>query len=131
MKLNILLFLPNEFNIETIPIIENFYQFVSIKEKDIIEGAKSKSYYEFVSEIQRETKAVSWLSIGDVNWSEYLHEFPFEYRKRWIHRKNFDNWNINEINFCYFISSYGHSSDNDNPLVSVITTTFNSGKEDQ
>jgi glycosyltransferase involved in cell wall biosynthesis len=128
MKLNILLFVPNHFDIQQIPQLD-YYQFYVIKENDIIEGSKDQSYYSYVSLIQRETKSVSWLSIGDVNWAKYLIEFPFEYRKKWIHRDNFEGWNGNEINFCYFISSFGHRSDKENPLISVFTTTFHSGEK--
>lgn len=129
MKLNILLFLPNDFEIERVPKIDNYYQFHIIRENDILEGAKNQSYYEYVSSVQRETKAVSWISVGNVHWSKYLIDFPFEIRKKWIHKNDFDVWNVNEINFCYFISSYGHSGDKDNPLISVFTTTFHSGEK--
>jgi glycosyltransferase involved in cell wall biosynthesis len=127
MKLNILLFLPNDFDIQQVPSFNNYYQFHMIRENDILEGSKDQSYYSYVSLIQRQTKAVSWLSIGNVNWSRYLLDFPFEYRKKWLHRDNFDGWSENEINFCYFISSYAHQKENENPLISVFTTTFHSG----
>ena len=126
MKLNILLFIPDDFDCSTIPVIEQYYQFVTVKEKDI---STSTSSYEYVSKIQRDTKAVAWLSIGNINWSKYLLDFSFERRKKWIHRENFDGWRYNELNFCYFISIYGHSSDDSNPLISVFTTTFDSGEK--
>jgi glycosyltransferase involved in cell wall biosynthesis len=128
MKLNILLFLPNNFDIQQIPQLD-YYEFYVIKENDIIEGSKDQSYYSYVSSIQRETKSVSWISIGDVNWARYLLDFPFEYRKKWIHRGDFEGWNGNEVNFCYFISSFGHRNDKENPLISVFTTTFHSGEK--
>jgi len=128
MKPNILLFLPNDFDVQQIPQLD-YYQFYIVKEKDIIEGSKDQTYYSYVSSIQRETKSVSWVSIGDVNWAIYLLDFPFEYRKKWIHRGNFEGWNGNEINFCYFISSFGHRNDKANPLISVFTTTFHSGEK--
>jgi glycosyltransferase involved in cell wall biosynthesis len=128
MKPNILLFLPNDFDVQQIPQLD-YYQFYIVKEKDIIEGSKDQTYYSYVSSIQRETKSVSWVSIGDVSWARYLLDFPFEYRKKWIHRGNFEGWNGNEINFCYFISSFGHRNDKANPLISVFTTTFHSGEK--
>lgn len=129
MKLNILLFLPNDFDIQKVPSFDNYYQFYIIRENDIIDGSKDDSYYSYVSSVQRDTKAVSWVSIGNVNWSKYLLDFPFEYRKKWIHRINFDGWNVNEINFCYFISNYHHQKEKENPLISVFTTTFHSGEK--
>lgn len=144
MKLNVLLFIPDHFDITKIPQLDNYYQFVVMTEYSIIQGAKgfrtnsygemvmsqpSQTYYEYISTIQRDTKAVSWISIGNVQWSKYLIDFPFEYRKKWIHRENFENWNINEINFCYFISNYKHSGEKENPLISVFTTTFHSGEK--
>lgn len=131
MKLNILLFLPNDFDQQKVPHIDNFYQFYIIRENDIVQAINTQSCtsYEYMSSVQRETKATCWLSIGNVDWTKYLIDFPFEYRKRWVHRNDFEGWHINEISFCYFISSYGHSKDNDNPLISVFTTTFHSGEK--
>ena len=124
MKLNVLLFLPNDFLSSDVPHPENFYQFHIIREKDLIE---SSSPYAYVSEILRDTKAVCWLTIGQVDWAKYLGTFPFEKRKRWIHKNDFSDWNVNYLNYCYFASMYQHQHDTKNPLISVFTTTFHSG----
>ena len=127
MKLNVLLFLPNDFPEQNIPHPENYYQFYIIRENDF--STSPLSPYEFISGIVRETKAVCWLTIGDVAWNNYLHSFSFEYRKRWIHKQDFKDWNEDHLNFCYLASMYRHQHDATNPLISVFTTTFHSGKK--
>lgn len=125
MKLNVLLFLPNDFQEENIPHPENYYQFVIIREKDFT--SLKQTPYEYISGILRLTKAICWLTIGNVGWSNYLHEFPFEYRKRWIHKQDFSDWKEDHLSYCYFGSMYRHQYDATNPLISVFTTTFHSG----
>jgi len=126
MKVNILLFLPDDFEQNNIPTLEDYYQFYIIREKELRDASSS---YEYISLIHRETKAVSWLTIGSVKWDTFLSPFSFEFRKKWIHRDNFDGWSMNELSYCYFVSSFGHTADEMHPLISVYTTTFHSGEK--
>lgn len=125
MRVNILLFLPDDFDSNQVPNLEDYYQFVIVREKELRE--KEPDSYAYVSLLERETKAMSWLTIGDVDWNKYLSRFSFHSRKRWVHRDNFSGWSMNELSFCYFVSSFGHGGDEMHPLISVYTTTFHSG----
>jgi glycosyltransferase involved in cell wall biosynthesis len=127
MKLNILLFLPNDFPESNIPK-ETFYEFIPVRELDF--SKTTLTPFEYVSSLIYDTKSVCWITVGDqVDWSKYLGEFPFENRKRWIHKSDLTNWNVNHLNFCYFASMYQHQYESKNPLISVFTTTFHSGEK--
>jgi glycosyltransferase involved in cell wall biosynthesis len=127
MKLNVLLFLPDDFPESSIPTIENYFQFVIIRENNF--SKTNQTPYEYVSGLTRDLKAVCWVTVGNVNWSNYLLDFPFEYRKRWIHKNDFSDWKEDHLNFCYFGSMYSHQYAKTNPLLSVFTTTFHSGEK--
>jgi glycosyltransferase involved in cell wall biosynthesis len=130
MKLNVLLFLPNDFSESEVKHPENYFQFHIIRQKDFDQAKLiNQSYFEYLSDIMRKTKAVSWVTIGSVNWYEYLQHFPFEYRKRWIHKNDFSDWKEDHLNYCYFGSMYTHRFESTNPLISVFTTTFHSGEK--
>lgn len=121
MKLNILLFLEDSFPFDQIPIDEEFYQFVILRRKDI----PVQNSYEFISGIQRTSKSILWISIGD--WDDVILQFSEEYTKRWMKRQDFTNWSSDQVSQHFFEQSI--LSIKEKPLISVFTTTFHSGSK--
>jgi glycosyltransferase involved in cell wall biosynthesis len=101
------------------PIIDKHYEWVSIH--------TNLSFEEF-SEIYHDKKPYAIYTYGDVNIWKYLPDI-FNIRKIWIHLNTFPD-NLDIIS-CVFSGIIEHQYDIDHPLLSVITTTYNSKEKIQ
>jgi glycosyltransferase involved in cell wall biosynthesis len=90
-------------------------------------GIHTKLSFEQFSEIYHEKKPYAIYTYGNNIWN-YL-SIIFEVRKRWVHLKIIPE-NLDIIP-CVFSGIIKHIYDNDNPLLSVITTTYNSKEKIQ
>jgi glycosyltransferase involved in cell wall biosynthesis len=90
-------------------------------------GIHTKLTFEQFSEIYHEKKPYAIYTCGNNIWN-YL-SIIFEVRKRWVNLKIIPE-NLDIIP-CVFSGIIKHIYDNDNPLLSVITTTYNSKEKIQ
>jgi hypothetical protein len=101
------------------PVIDKHYTWFGIHNKLSFEG---------FSEIYHDKKPYAIYTHGDVNIWNYL-STTFEVRKRWVHLQIIpENLDVTQ---CVFSSIIKHIYDDDNPLLSVITTTYNSKEKIQ
>jgi glycosyltransferase involved in cell wall biosynthesis len=63
------------------------------------------------------------------NFVNFMKFIPFEYRKKWLHFNNFSDISIDKIENCIYSSYYKHPYRVSNPLVSIITPAYESGKK--
>lgn len=124
MKLSTLLFLEDN-NHDPIPNFE-FYEFHIVRFSEL---KNQNDPFGFISSKIRKHKAVNLCTIG-LNPEVWIPLFPlhFEWRKRWIHVETLSQLNDSRLTFCYLGSNI-HQSNDENPIISVITTTFHSGKK--
>jgi len=113
-----ILFISNE-KPDKYPIIDKHYEWYAIHEK---------MTFEQFSEIYQEKKPYAIYTYGNNNLWPYLKDI-FEVRKRWIHLHSLPE--ELDIIHCVFSSIIKHKYDDDNPLLSVITTTYNSKEKIQ
>ena len=99
---------------ETYPVIDSHYTWYPIHNK--------LSFEEF-SELWHKKQPYAIYSYGDVSPWNYLSHI-FNVRKRWVHLQTLPA----ELNVTTntFSSIMGHQYDSQNPLISVITSTFHS-----
>jgi len=104
---------------EVYPIIDKHYSWFGIHKK--------LSFEEF-SEIYHEKRPYAIYTYDSINIWNYLPKI-FEVRKKWVHLYTLpDNLDIIP---CVFSGIIEHKYDVDNPLLSVITTTYNSKEKIQ
>ena len=116
--MQIILFISNT-KPEKYPIIDKHYQWFGIH--------KNISFEEF-SEIYHNKKPYAIYTYGDGNIWKYLPSI-FEVRKKWVHLNILpDNLDIIP---CIFSGIIKHQFDSHHPLLSVITTTYNSKQKIQ
>jgi hypothetical protein len=96
------------------PIIDKHYQW---------HGIHTNLTFEQFSEIYHDKKPYAIYTFGDENIWTYL-PVIFEVRKKWVHLHTLPD-NL-DIIACVFSGIIKHQYDADHPLLSVITTTYNS-----
>jgi glycosyltransferase involved in cell wall biosynthesis len=101
------------------PIIDKHYQWV---------GIHKKLTFEEFSEIYHDKKPYAIYTFGNENIWNYLSNI-FNIRKIWVHLNTFPD-NLDIIS-CVFSGIIKHQYDVDHPLLSVITTTYNSKEKIQ
>ena len=104
---------------EKYPIIDKHYSWF---------GIHSKLSFEEFSEIYHDKKPYAIYTHGDINIWNYLPNI-YEVRKKWLHLNTLPS-NLDIIP-CVFSGIIKHIYDIDNPLLSVITTTYNSKEKIQ
>ena len=104
---------------EKYPIIDKHYSWF---------GIHSKLSFEEFSEIYHDKKPYAIYTYGDINIWNYLPNI-YEVRKKWLHLNTLPS-NLDIIP-CVFSGIIKHIYDIDNPLLSVITTTYNSKEKIQ
>ncbi len=68
------------------------------------------------------------VSVGE-NLSQlnrYIMSIPFDIRKKWVHLSSQDDVVISNIEYCIFFSHYKHPLIISNPLISIITPSYES-----
>jgi len=92
-------------------------------------------YYLNTDDLQELNKIISKydpraiISFGEMNHelNFILQKIPFEYRKKWIHYSTYEELNgLQQIEHCMFKALFNHPYENSNPVVSVITPTYES-----
>ena len=104
---------------EKYPIIDEHYEWFAIHEK---------LTFEQFSEIYHNKKPYAIYTYGDDDIWKYLPSI-FEVRKKWIHLNLLPN--KLDIISCVFSGIIEHQYDSHHPLLSVITTTYNSKEKIQ
>jgi O-antigen biosynthesis protein len=69
-----------------------------------------------------------FITIGDRTVTSFkeMCKFSYETRKRWLHFDDYSKIRLESIEKCIFQSFYKHPFDKENPLITVITPTFES-----
>lgn len=101
------------------PIIDKHYQWY---------GIHTKLTFEQFSEIYHDTKPYAIYTYDNINIWSYLSSI-FEVRKKWVHLQTLPE-NLDIIS-CVFSGVIKHQYDSHHPLLSVITTTYNSKEKIQ
>ena len=123
MKLNVFLLTKDTINdLFDLPAIDEHYNWIVIRPNAI-------STYEKLSKLIRKYKPVVFCSIGlQTDWSSML-ELPYQYRKHWIHYNTVKEIQSSSIEYCYMDAITKNRCSKENPLFSVISTTFHSGEK--
>lgn len=121
MKLNVFLF--------TNTIIDDPFQIPSINEHYnwIIIDLPSVSTYSKLVQLIRKYKPVVLCTTEQQEIWQNLFKLPYEYKKRWIHFNSLAEVKGEQIEYCYLHYALKNRSSIDNPLFSIISTTFHSG----
>ena len=129
MKLNVLLLRPSNATFE-LPNTK-FYQWKAITEKDLQHGKKSPTDAFFG--ILSEWKPVAFFSVcSPQEFQEFfgfLSSLPHHLVRKWLHLNHISEFDENMINQILFTIVKGHPFSKDNPLMSIITSTFHSGEK--
>ncbi len=121
MKLNVFLF--------TNIIIDDPFQLPQINEHYnwiIINQGAISTYDKLVKLIRKFKPVVLCTTEDDKIWSS-LFQLPYEYKKRWVHFNSLQEVKGEQIEYCYLHYAIKNKSSIENPLYSVISTTFHSG----
>jgi glycosyltransferase involved in cell wall biosynthesis len=113
-----ILFISN-IKLDNYPIIDKHYTWY---------GIHKKLTFEEFSEIYQDKKPYAIYTYGNEYIWDYLSPI-FEVRKKWIHLHSIPE--SLDILSCVFSGILGHQYDKDHPLLSVITTTYNSKEKIQ
>jgi glycosyltransferase involved in cell wall biosynthesis len=119
MKISILIIYEDELNPSKLECPEYYnYQFVK---KSAFEGNSFKLF----SLLWRKHNVKVFVTIGGPidKWIDNFGFFPYSVRKKWLHCKTLKDFRKEDIPYCLIASRSGQ----DRPLISVMTTTFNSG----
>lgn len=128
MKESLILFMHSKNRLDVLPALPEYYQWHIFDEKDfsktfeenfkvfskMIKSLKPQAFYTYKDNIER--------------FSQLLLPF-FECRKKWIHLNSFKDFSVNiniAPNIFGSLGFDGHIYSSENPLFSVITTTFHS-----
>ena len=127
MKLQVLLLRPSTSEV-SVPETK-FYEFATVTEKDLEHERASKA--ERLFEIMSKVKPVAIFSVCSTQdfakHFQFLSLLPHHVVRKWIHLDSISHFHENMINQVFFTVVKGHPFAKDNPLMSVITSTFHSG----
>lgn len=121
MSVNILIFHLDDINIKELPQPEKYYHYIFIPRSVF----NQNNGYALISLFWRKNNAKLMYTIGDPleDWIKCMGNLPYQVRKRWIHLASIKDFDPAGIGY----SLVGASRKEDQPLISVITTTFHSG----
>ena len=123
MKLNVFLF--TNINIEDpfqLPTINEHYNWI------VINNSAISTYSKLVKLIRKYKPVVFCTTEEQKSWSS-LFQLPYEYKKKWVHFISLKDISGEQIEFCYLHSVLNNRFSTEQPLFSVISTTFHSGNK--
>lgn len=80
---------------------------------------------EYISSLLSLYSPKTIVTIGS-SFTKILSGLHFEFRKRWIHYNKISEFNLYVVENCIFNSFYKHPYEKDNPLISIITPSYES-----
>jgi glycosyltransferase involved in cell wall biosynthesis len=129
MKLNVLLLRPSK---ETFQLPETkFYQWKVVTEQDLQHEQVTKAEKFFDALAKWKPVAIfSVCSHDDFHRHfGFLSTMPHHIVRKWMHLQTISDFHENTINQILFTVVSGHPFSKDNPLMSIITSTFHSGEK--
>lgn len=130
MKECLLLFMNSKFKVEfdQLPKLPEYYEWHVFYETDFPKTFTEN--FKIFSKLYKKLKPQAFYTYktGIEKFSELLYPF-FECRKKWLHLQSFDDFSVNchvAPNIFGSMGFNGHLFSKENPLFSVITTTFHS-----
>jgi len=121
MKINVFLFYDEPLEESKYPKLDKHYQWIVLKKSQVDTFAK-------LTEKLREYHPLSLVTIREQEW-QILFKLPYDYRRRWINYAKLEE--VTQLGVINCTTNVINSSrwDKENPLFSIITTTFHSGKK--
>jgi glycosyltransferase involved in cell wall biosynthesis len=128
MKECLILFMNSLHRNDVIPTLPEYYEWKVLDEKTF-SFSKSENFKTF-SKLYKTLKPQAFYTYKDNVgvFSEILVQY-FELRKRWLHLDSFDDFSVDvhvAPNIFGSVGFHGHKYSFENPIFSVITTTFHS-----
>lgn len=124
MKLKILLFVETEVAPEALPSIDQHYEWVQVPYSHF--STNQGEAYKQLSRLIRKHHPITLYTTGNLPWIA-MNNLPYDFRKRWIHAGTLSEVRWEAASYCYIHSNLAPCYDAENPLFSVITTTWRSG----
>jgi glycosyltransferase involved in cell wall biosynthesis len=129
MKINLFLFKRKE-DTFSIPSLEH-YEWKIFNETDFVQA--NASPYEIFSKFMHLYKPLGFYTVGpdsilDKEFS-FLNQCSYIVKRLWVHLENFDSFDDTFPPNNIFTTIHKHRYAEDNPLLSIITSTFHSGEK--
>jgi hypothetical protein len=129
MKINLFLFKRKE-DTFSIPSLEH-YEWKIFNETDFVQA--NASPYEIFSKFMHLYKPMGFYTVGpdsilDKEFS-FLNQCSYIVKRLWVHLENFDSFDDTFPPNNIFTTIHKHRYAEDNPLLSIITSTFHSGEK--
>ena len=123
MKVNVLIVYRDDLDPASLPTAPDYYHYICVAKSSF-----EQSSYRLFSLLWQKNRIKVFYTIGGPisEWTPLFGFFPYLARRRWIHYNEMSEFKPSSIPYCLIA---GRMTEDQPPLISVMTTTFHSGEK--